>query len=67
MFKLRIAGLLNQASIVFRYLTSLGAINTETDTFRTTLQNIEKCLNDNDWTLANHRLDRPQLPLRLQG
>jgi hypothetical protein len=58
MFILRIAGLLNKASIVFRYLTALGAINTETDTFRTTLQNIEKCLNDNDWTLANNWLER---------
>jgi hypothetical protein len=60
MFKLRISGLLNKASIVFRYLTALGAIKTETDTFRTTLQNIEKYLNDNDWTLANYWLDRIQ-------
>jgi hypothetical protein len=60
MFKLRIAGLLNKASIVFRFLMALGAINTETDTFRTTLQNIEKYLNDNDWTLANNWLDRVQ-------
>ena len=58
MFILRIAGLLNKASIVFRYLTALGAIKTETDTFKTTLQNIEKCLNDNDWTLANNWLER---------
>jgi hypothetical protein len=56
----RIAGLRDKASIVFRFLTAIVAINTETDTFRTALQNIEKYLNDNDWILANNWLDRVQ-------
>lgn len=48
---LRIRGLQEKAAIVFRYLTTLEAIKTDGAKFKTTLQDIERYLNDNDWTL----------------
>lgn len=60
MFILRIRGLLKKALIVFRYLTALGAIKTEKEKFKTTLQEIERYLNDTDWTLTKYWVDRIQ-------
>jgi hypothetical protein len=60
MFILRILGLLTKASIVFKYLTALGAIKTDKENFKTTLQDIERYLNDNNWTLAEYWVDRIQ-------
>jgi hypothetical protein len=54
MFILRILGLLTKASIVFKYLTALGAIKMDKENFKTTLQDIERYLNDNNWTLAEY-------------
>jgi hypothetical protein len=58
MFIVRIDGLMMKASIVFKYLTALGAIKTDKENFKTTFQDIEHYLNDNNWTLARYWMDR---------
>lgn len=57
----RITGLLTKASIVFRYLTALEAIKTGKENFKTTFQEIERYLNDNEWTLAQYWVNRIQV------
>jgi hypothetical protein len=58
MFILRIKSLLGKAVTVFLYLTALNAIKTEKESLKTTLQDIECYLNDNDWTLAEYWVRR---------
>jgi hypothetical protein len=60
MFILRILGLLGKAATVFKYLTALGVIKTAKENFRETLQEIERYLNNNDWTLAEYWVERIQ-------
>jgi hypothetical protein len=54
MFVLRIRSLLGKAATVFLYLTALTAVKTEKERFKPTLLDIERYLNDNDWTLAEY-------------
>jgi hypothetical protein len=58
MFIYRIFGLANKAQTVFKYLTALEAIKTEQEKFKPTLQDIERYLNDNHWTLAKYWVER---------
>jgi hypothetical protein len=51
---LRILGLMTKALIVFEYLAALGAIKTDKDNFKSALQDIERYLDDNNWTLAEY-------------
>lgn len=52
--------LLGKASIVFKYLTALGAIKLDSEKFSTNLRQIEDYLDDNDWTLAGYWVNRTQ-------
>lgn len=61
MFILRIRGLLNKTSIVFKYLTALGAIKTEKERFKPIFQEIEPYLNNSDWILSEYWVNRIQL------
>jgi hypothetical protein len=61
MLRHRIRGLLDKASIVFKYLTALGAIKIEKDKFKENLQEIEGYLNSGDWTLAEYWLNQIQI------
>jgi hypothetical protein len=58
---LRIFGLRTKALTVFKYLTALGAIKTSKENFKTTLQDIERYLNDDHWPLAEYWVNRVQL------
>jgi hypothetical protein len=51
---LKMLALQEKASITFRYLTSLETIRAGRESFRGTLEEIERYLNDNDWTLADY-------------
>jgi hypothetical protein len=61
MFILRILGLQRKASVAFRYLTALEAIKAAKEDFKTTLQDIERYLDNNDWTLAEYWVKRIQI------
>ena len=56
----RIIGLQSKALIVFKYLTVLRAIKTHKEDFKTTLEEIERYLDDNHWTLAEYWVNRVQ-------
>jgi hypothetical protein len=58
MLVLRIMGLQTKALIVFKYLTALRAIKTHKNEFETTLEDIERYLDDNHWTLAEYWVKR---------
>ena len=60
MLILRTLGLQEKSSTVFGYLATLGAIKINKEDFKTTLQEIERYLNDNEWTLAKYWVDRIQ-------
>jgi hypothetical protein len=60
MFIVRIKGLQRKALIAFRYLTALEAIKTAKENFKDTLQDIERYLDNNDWTLAEYWVKRIQ-------
>jgi hypothetical protein len=59
--KLRIFGLRTRALTVFKYLTALGAIKTSKENFKTTLQDIERYLNEDHWPLAEYWVNRVQI------
>lgn len=55
MFILRIDGLRGKASIVFRYLTALQTIKIDKEHyFKNILQEIERYLDNDDWTLTEY-------------
>jgi hypothetical protein len=58
MLRFRIKGLRLKASIVFKYLAALESIRTAKESFKISFQDIERYLNDNDWTLAEYWVDR---------
>jgi hypothetical protein len=57
MFILRIRGLQRKASVILKYLIALRAIKTGKEKFKDTLQDIERYLDSNDWTLAEYWVD----------
>jgi hypothetical protein len=61
MFKIRINGLEKKALIVFKYLTSLGAIKADKEKFRASLEDIERYLNEDHWALAEYWVNRIQV------
>jgi hypothetical protein len=61
MFIYKIFGILQKASVVFEYLTSLEAIKKDKENFKTTLESIEHYLDDNNWTLAEYWVKRIQV------
>jgi hypothetical protein len=60
MLILRMRGLLDKASTVFKYLTALGAIKSDREKFKGNLQDVEGYLNSGDWTLAKYWVIRIQ-------
>lgn len=58
MFNLRIRGLRKKAGTAFHYLATLEAIKTAHDRFKENLKDVERYLNDNDWTLAEYWTNR---------
>lgn len=60
MFIFRIFGLQAKAPVVFKYLTSLGAIKVSKEGFQTTLENTERYLDEAHWTLAEYWVNRIQ-------
>lgn len=61
MFILRIRGLERKALTVFRYLTALEAIKEDKQNFSGSFEDIERYLDNNDWTLAEYWVKRIQL------
>ena len=64
MVRLRIKGLRDKASNVFMYLLALDSIKIPKENLKITLQDIERYLNDNDWTLAGYWVKRLLLEYR---
>jgi hypothetical protein len=58
MYILRSGGLNAKTLIVFKYLTSLGTIKTSKDKFTSSLDDVERYLNDNHWALAEYWVNR---------
>jgi hypothetical protein len=54
MLLVRIKGLQQKASIVFRYLTALEAIKHNKEEFMAILEDIERYLDNNEWTMAEY-------------
>lgn len=61
MIAFRILELQKKASLVFRYLATLGRPNIMNAVFEPTLSNIERYLDSGDWTLAEYWLDRTEI------
>jgi hypothetical protein len=49
---------LNKASIAFKYLTALGAIEVTNEKFEANLKRVEDYLNNDDWPLAEYWVNR---------
>jgi hypothetical protein len=57
---LRMRRLRAKAAAVFRYLIALEAIKTGKENFKSTLQEIERYLDDSDWVMAEYWIGRIQ-------
>jgi hypothetical protein len=58
MLVIRIIGLQSKALTVFKYLTALRAVKTHKKQFETTLEDIERYLDDSHWTMAEDWVNR---------
>jgi hypothetical protein len=54
MFKRRYDGLKGKAYTVFRYLAALEAIKEDRENFKASFEDIERRLDNNDWTMAEY-------------
>jgi hypothetical protein len=61
MFVLRIKDLLHKARIVFNYLTVLEAVKVDVESYKTKFQDIQRYLDESDWTLADYWVKRIQI------
>ena len=57
----RIRRLMNEAGTVFNYLTLHEAAKVEIEEFKSRFQDIERYLNEGDWTLAEYWVERVQV------
>ena len=58
MIWLRLKTLKDKAITIFKFLTALETIKTDGGDFKTTLENIERYLDNNDWVPAEYWLSR---------